>query len=150
MRITMKKPFRPVPIWRSIALALSFVLCACGGLPLEDLKTSEFRVVRVAQKPLWTYSQCLAERLTSLRGGSVVSHKLTLTVNITKTGIELMSRDPKPDSDALNYWYFVDVRPIDEGVRTSAWVCGCFNRPSPREMLAWIDDAIQICGSVSV
>ena len=146
----MKKPLRPVPIWRSIAFALPLVLGACGGLPLEDLKTSEFRVVRVAQKPLWTYSQCLAERLTTLRGGSVVSHKLTLTVNITKTGIELMSRDPKPNSDALDYWYFVEVRTTDEGVRTAAWVCGCFNRPSPREMLAWIDDAIQICGSVSV
>jgi hypothetical protein len=106
--------------------------------------------VRTAQKPLWTYSQCLAERLTNLRGGSVVSHKLTLTVNITKAGIELMSRDAKPESDALDYWYFVEVRPTDDGVRTAAWVCGCFNRPSPREMLAWIDDAIQICGSVSV
>lgn len=146
----MKKPFRPASIWRSVVLALSLVVSACGGLPLEDLKASEFRVVRNAQKPLWTYSQCLAERLTNLRGGSVVSHKLTLTVNITKAGIELMSRDVTRDSDTLNYWYFVEVRPTDEGVRTAAWVCGCFNRPSPREILAWIDDAIQICGSVSV
>ena len=30
--------------------------------------------------------------LTKLRGGSVREYKLTLTVNITKTGIELMSR----------------------------------------------------------
>jgi hypothetical protein len=141
---------RLAPPWRSFAFALVLAAAGCSGIPLDDLKTSEFRVVRNAQKPLWSYSQCLAERLTNLRGGSVVSHKLTLTVNITKTSIELMSRDPKPNSDALDYWYFVEVRPTDEGVRTAAWVCGCFNRPSPREILAWIDDAIQICGSVSV
>lgn len=146
----MPKPFRSVLRWRSIVLALSLAAAGCGGVPLEDLKTSEFRIVRNAQKPLWAYSQCLAERLTNLRGGRVVSHKLTLTVNITKSGIEFMSRDVERDSTALNYWYFVDVRPTDEGVRTAAWVCGCFNRPAPREMLAWIDDAIQICGSVSV
>jgi hypothetical protein len=146
----MPNSFRSAPLWRSIVLAACLAVAGCGGVPLEDLKTSEFRIVRTAQKPLWTYSQCLAERLTNLRGGSVVSHKLTLTVNITKVGIELMSRDVKPESDALDYWYFVEVRPTEEGVRTAAWVCGCFNRPSPREMLAWIDDAIQICGSVSV
>ena len=146
----MKTPFRPASAWRSIALSLSLIVSACGGVPFEDLKSSEFRIVRTAQKPLWTYSQCLAERFADLRGGRLVSHKLTLTVNVTKAGIELMSRDTERDSAALNYWYFVEVRPTDEGVRTAAWVCGCFNRPTPREMLAWIDDAIQICGSISV
>lgn len=142
--------FRPAFHWRSVCLGLCLAVAGCGGVPLEDLKTSEFRLVRTAQKPLWSYSRCLAERLTNLRGGRVVSHKLTLTVTITKAGIELMSRDAKPDSDAPDYWYFVEVRPTDDGVRTAAWVCGCFNRPSPSDMLAWIDDAIQICGSVSV
>lgn len=134
----------------AMAVAGGLALAGCGGLPLDELKTSEFRLVRNSQKPLWSYSQCLAEHLDTLRGGRVVSHKLVLTVNVTKAGVELMSRDLEQGTDTLNYWYFVEVRPTTEGVRTFAWVCGCFNSPAPGELLARIDDAISICGSVSV
>lgn len=135
---------------RWLALAPVALLLACSGVPLDDLKTSEFRVVRTSQKPIWAYSKCLAEHFASLRGGGVANDPLRLTVNVTDTGIELMSRDKSRERDPVNYWYFVEVRPIEDGVRTSAWVCRCFNRPTPQQMLVRIDDAIQICGSESV
>ena len=138
------------PSLRPLALLLPFTLAACGGVPVEDLRSSEFRVVRTAQKPIWEYSQCLADRFAAMRAGDAARSKLELKVNVTRAGIELMSPDGRRDSAAPQYWYLVQVQPIDDGVRTSAWVCRCLNRPTPREMLLWLDDAIQLCGSESV
>jgi hypothetical protein len=136
--------------FRPLALLPLVTLAACGGVPVEDLKSSEFRVVRTAQKPIWEYSQCLADRFAALRASDAARSRLELKVNVTRAGIELMSPDGRRDSAAPQYWYLVQVQPIDDGVRTSAWVCRCLNRPSPQEMLLWLDDAIQICGSESV
>jgi hypothetical protein len=129
---------------------LFLALAACGGVPVEDLKTSEFRVVRTAQKPIWAYSQCLADRFAALKAGDAASRKLDLKVNVTRAGIELMSPDGRADRAPPQYWYLVQVQPMDDGVRTSAWVSRWINRPSPQEMLHRLDDAIQICGSESV
>jgi hypothetical protein len=146
--MTILQSLRPVRC--SLALLPMLALAACGGVPADDLKSSEFRVVRTAQKPIWTYSQCLADRFAALRASDAGSRKLDLKVNVTRAGIELMSPQGRRDDASPQYWYLVQVQPIDDGVRTSAWVSRWLNGPSPQEMLLRLDDAIQICGSESV
>src|ERR1700754_783591 len=56
--------------WLTLARAglATLILAGCSGVPLDDLKTSEFRIVRTSQKPIWAYSKCLAEHFAGLRG----------------------------------------------------------------------------------